>query len=183
MPTPHAPGWVAYVDESQRSEGAGAYILAAVVLDGQTAESIRPQVAALAAGKQRFHWRLESPSRQRKAVAVVAGLPALHIVVVAVGVKARQSERARRYCLDRLLYELDHAGVSQVWLEARGPHQNRLDSEVVNVFRVRGNISDTIRIDHGYPDQEVLLWLGDIVAGALSASVAGDPSYMSPLEA
>ena len=86
----------------------------------------------------------------------------------------RRQERGRRICLERLLYELEAAGVSAVSLEERTLTLNKKDLFMVHAWRARHVIGHGLRVDHGDPTKEPLLWLPDIVAGAVMATHRGD---------
>lgn len=125
-------------------------------------------------GKRRFHWRLEQRADQRRAVGRLAALSALHVVVVGHRMENARQERARRQCLERLLWELDQMQIAQVWLDRRTESLNRRDREFVGTLRARGIIGKRLRVDflHSFDgnDGEILLWLPDIVAGAVAAA-------------
>jgi hypothetical protein len=181
--------WWAYVDESmrQRRDGSGIYVLAAALVEVAKAEPVRHAVAGLVNRKHKFHWRDESPSNRRKAVELVAGIDTIHLVTVGTSMKSAKQERARRLCLEVLLWELAACGVEQVWLDSRTESLNRRDRALFNLLRVRGTIGDSIRVDFAHPfngrDGEVLLWLPDIVAGAVSAARGdGDGQYLLAIE-
>lgn len=174
-------GWVAYVDESIRAVDR-LYILAAAVLDEAHQADAREEARTLALRGLPFHWRLEKEPRRAKAVGVVAGLPALHLVVVGAPLDPARQERARRHCLEQLLFQLDGAGVGRVWLETRTASLNSRDIAAVRAFRARRVIHHDIRVDHAYPSAEPLLWIPDIVAGAVSAAARGESTYREQLE-
>jgi Protein of unknown function (DUF3800) len=173
--------WVAYVDESMRvpaADGPSWYILAAAVLHADDVEATREAVRWLSEGHgRRFHWRDSSPAARSKAAGVVADLSAVHMVVVGVPLDRRRQERGRRFCLERLLYELESAGVSEVSLEARTESLNKKDLIVVDAWRAQHVIGRSLRVDHDYPSTEPLLWLSDIVAGAVAAAHGGDAQW------
>lgn len=109
-------------------------------------------------------------------------LDALHVVVIGMGMDSRRQERARRQCLTRMLWEMSASDVHQAWLDARTPSQNAKDIALVDILRVRGELADELRVDFGYPRTEPLLWLPDIVAGAVGiARGDGDEQYLTPL--
>jgi hypothetical protein len=166
-----------------RPDGSGAYILAAAMLPAEECDSARSAMAAIRRTHRRFHWRDETDSDRHKAVELVAGLPALHLVVVGVRLDKRRQERARRYCLRRLLFELNAAGVGQILLEGRSPQLNKWDIEAVDAFRTQGVIPpDRPTVTHAHPQDETLLWVPDIVAGATRAAISGDASFQLTLE-
>ena len=77
--------------------------------------------------------------------------------------------------MERLLWEICALGVRSVVVESRRSHQDDRDRAVVMGWR----------IDFGKPsgpDREPLLWLPDIVAGAVgSARADGDLQLLVPL--
>ena len=93
----------------------------------------------------------------------------------------QKQERARRCCLECLLYELEGSGVTQVWLESRTASQDRCDRKLVDSARDRGLISHQLSADFAQPVQEPMLWLPDEVAGAVSAAQRGEPRWLLTL--
>jgi hypothetical protein len=69
-----------------------------------------------------------------------------------------------------------------LWLESRAPALDARDLQAVNVFRIQSAMSPDLRVDHARPLDEPLLWVPDIVAGAMNAAVSGDDSFCVPLE-
>jgi hypothetical protein len=182
-------GWVAYVDESmrQRSDGEGIYVIAAAILDDEDAGSIRQRVKALARTRRsRIHWRDATEAERRKAVAAIVELEVLHLVVVGTRLNLRAQERCRRLCLRRLLWEVGAAGVGQVWLESRTASLNAKDYAAVEAWRAQHVVRGDLLVDFAQPfgpagDQ--LLWLADIVAGAVSTARGdGDNQYLMTLD-
>jgi hypothetical protein len=181
--------WWAFVDESmrQRRDGSGIYVLAAAILDPADAPLLREALATLPRHRRTFHWYHEEDADRRKAVAVVGQLDALHLVTVGMGLDNPRQERGRAQCMERLLWELERAGVSRVWLDKRTDSLNRRDLALVDRLRVRSVIGPAVRVDFAHPfdgrDGELLLWLPDITAGAVSAARGdGDEQYLGPLE-
>src|SRR5437879_6497307 len=126
-PSPDSAGFTlsAWVDESVivgGDERPGAYTLAAVLADPLACEDLRGALRALTARRVvRLHWVAESAKRRDLIAQVISGMDVAAIVTVGSPVERLKQERARRCCLERLLYELDLVGVSQVWLESRAP--------------------------------------------------------------
>lgn len=174
---------MAYVDESAHTKlDGGCYILAAAMLAPEDRGDVRDSMRSLAPSQgQRFHWRLESDSGRRKATALVADLPVLHLVVVGTRLDRRKQERARRRCLSCLLYELDIHGVDRVFLESRTPTLNKADIDAVTFFKNSGVVDRGVRVEHDYPLEEPLLWIADLVAGACGQSVVGVDEYRREL--
>lgn len=174
--------WIAFGDESMRADPAGnKYILAAACLDPSSCAEVRLSLVGLAKPGQRFHWQQSSIEAQRKAVAVVASLPSLHIVVVGAPVDPRKQERARRQSLGRLLVELAQAGVTELWLESRTQSLNDRDHKSVNMFSAQKLIGERPKVGHARPLEEPLLWVADIVAGAVNSGLGRDPSLLAPI--
>jgi len=179
-----AMSWSAYVDESQPDPRAdpGAYLLAAAMLPTEDLQAARAAVRSLLLrGQRKLHWRDENEQRRKLLTAAVADIEALHLVVVRVDLQA-SSERRRRLCLRRLLCELDAAGVAQVHLEAREARQNGRDLQLLGALRAQQAIGPTIRMHHQPGPSEPLLWMPDLVAGAVGAARQGRVAYRVQLD-
>ncbi|PZF82644.1 hypothetical protein [Jiangella anatolica] len=169
--------WLVHVDESIRTDD-GVYVLAAVVIGAPDAPLVRDAMRSLEPRPgHRFHWRDRLPDARLAAAAVVAGLPVLPVAVIGAPVDARRQERARRQCLEALLFDLASAGVDEVWLESRNPALDRRDVQAIAAFRSRGVISRDLPVGHRRPGEEPLLWAADLVAGAICAAEGGEPAY------
>ncbi|WP_108492230.1 hypothetical protein [Promicromonospora sp. AC04] len=163
----------AWVDESMRGpmDGRpGIYLMAAVVADPSACEQTRDSLRALRQGKaRRLHWRHESELRQEKIAALVAELDAFNIVVVGVPLDSKRQERARRQCMERLLYELDQIGVTAVLLESRHPALNARDKTMAAALYSKAVVSSALRVEFALPNEEPMLWVPDAVAGIVNA--------------
>ena len=168
----------AWVDESMRAPSngrPGMYLMAAVIADPAACEEVRDSLRTLRQGKaKRLHWRHESGPQQEKIAALVAELDAFSIVVVGVPMDSRRQERARRQCMERLLYELDQTGVTAVLLESRHSALNAKDKTMAAALYSKGAISAALRVGFALPNQEPMLWLPDAVAGIVNAYRSGD---------
>jgi hypothetical protein len=177
----------AWVDESVivgPAGSAGTYTMAAVVTDdGHCAElrrelndlSIKPGV--------RLHWVGESVKRRDLIAEAVAQMDIAAILTVGTPMERSRQERARRCCLERLLYELDQFGVSDAWLESRTAVQDRRDLRLVDSARRKRSISHDLQVRFARPAGEPMLWLPDAVAGAMSASVLGEERWLAAMAA
>ncbi|MGO1627191.1 MULTISPECIES: hypothetical protein [unclassified Microbacterium] len=95
-------------------------------------------------------------------------------MVVGASIDVRKQERARRKCMIHLLHALFELGVSHVWAERRTPSLNQRDLQLINALRSQHAIPDKLHVDFTHPDQEPMLWLPDIVAGAIGLHHRGD---------
>lgn len=171
--------WSAYVDESEPDPGA--YVLAAALIPAGLRDEVRTAVAALRwRGQRKLHWHAENDQRRKLLTAAVAELEALYVVVVRVE-RTESSERRRRLCLRRLLCDLDEAGVGEVCLEAREAKQNQRDLQLLRALRAEKAISPAIRMAHPAGPLEPLLWIPDLVAGAVGAARQGRRGYLDQL--
>lgn len=93
----------------------------------------------------------------------------------------RRQERARAFCAERLLYELDRLGVVQVWFEARHPALNQRDLRLVKALRGKQSISASIRVEFARPKDEPMLWIPDAVAGAVNGARSGATSVLGSM--
>lgn len=176
-------GWViAYVDESLRLRGAGLYVLAAVVVPDARADAVRAALAAsLRRGQRRVHWRHEDDTSRAALVRLVASLGVTAVAVSATPVARTRQERARRRCLAPLLWELERRHVTRVVLESR-QHRDAEDDRMIGYARRAGWVSRGTPYEFARPDEESLLWLPDVVAGACSLALAGkDGAYLAVL--
>ncbi|GAA4721504.1 hypothetical protein APR04_001505 [Promicromonospora umidemergens] len=167
----------AWVDESMRGpsdSGTGMYFMAAVVADPGACEETRDSLRALRSGKaKRLHWRHESEARQEKIAALIAELDAWSIVVVGMPLDSKRQERARRQCMERLLFELDQIGVTAVHLESRHAALNKKDKTMAAALYSKTVISAALRVAFALPHEEPMLWVPDAVAGIVNAARSG----------
>jgi len=162
--------WHAWVDESVSIgvDRSGFYVLAASVGDPSAAEAMRSAMRELVPKpRRRLHWHSEAAGTRRAAVDRIAALDLVHVVVVREVVEARRQERARRHCLERLLFELDQLEVARVWLESRGPTPDRRDVVMVDALRRSAAVSAKLRVGFARPSEEPMLWIPDAIAGAV----------------
>jgi hypothetical protein len=163
----------AYIDESVREGAPGLYVLASVAVPEERADDVRAVLrAGLRHRRPRFHWRDEQDS-DRQAMAKVAGeLQLQSLVAVSTPMDHKRPERARRACLTRLLWELEQRAVRDVLFESR---QNRDRDDRAHIVRAQkaGHCSSTLAYGFEMPLQEPLLWLPDLVAGAVAYARVG----------
>jgi hypothetical protein len=186
MPSPAAEHpHVAWLDESivtVRPGVPGTYTMAAVVTAVTACEDLRHVVGALSVRPGvRLHWVTESVKRRDRIAAVVGRLDIAAIVVVGSPMTSTKQERARRCCLERLLFELDAVGVREVWLDSRREVQDGRDLALLDSARDKGMVSREMVIGFARSGEEPMLWLPDAVAGAVTASVLGDNRWLELL--
>ena len=172
--------WTAYVDESEpdpRSGSASVYLLAAALIEDVEHDAARTAMEALRVrGQKKLHWNAEEAKRRTLIVQTVARLPTMHLVVARTDAAAT-SERRRRKCLETLLPELESAKVDRVYLEAREMRQNQRDVQLLAGLRAQRVVGSALRLDHLPGPSEPLLWIADVVAGAVGARHHGNPVY------
>lgn len=182
---PPAHALSAWIDESiivGSDRHPGAYTLASVITDESAVEDLRDIFRALREKKVvRLHWVAESTKRRDLIAHTIAELDLHSVVALGTPVRRQKQERARRCCLECLLYELEGFGVTRIWLESRAPVQDRRDLRLVDSAREKGLISPDLSVDFARPTQEPLLWLPDAVAGAVTAAQLGEPRWLLTL--
>lgn len=179
-----APALYAWVDEStrRRASGTSIYVLAATVLSIGQADDVRRRVRALRLPRLKFlHWHEESRDRRLQIASAIAELETLHTVVVGAPVDATRLEKARTRCLVRLVAELVGIGVEHMIFEGRTAIQNRRDVATIAELRSRKAIPGTFSVDFAGKRDDPMLWIADIVAGAVGASLTG--TDVEPLDA
>ncbi|WP_328330701.1 hypothetical protein OHA70_09445 [Kribbella sp. NBC_00382] len=160
----------------------GAYALASVIADSSATEGLRDALRGLRERKVvRLHWVAESEKRRDQIAHAIAGLDIAAIVALGMPVHRTKQERARRCCLECLLYELDGFGVTQAWFESRQAVPDSRDRRLVDSARRKGLLSYNLAIDFARPVQEPMLWLPDVVAGAVTAAQLGEPRWLLTL--
>lgn len=172
----------AWVDESMHVE-AGLYLLAAAVCDPAACGPVRESLLSLREpGEPKLHWGRESPERRTAIIDVVAGFDMAAIVVVGAPMDRKRQERARAVCMESLAMYLDAMDVTQVFLEEREASLNARDQRLVQAIRGKKLIRSTLRIDVAKPSVEPMLWLPDIIAGAVGQRHVRDvEQYAEPL--
>jgi len=104
------------------------------------------------------------------------------VVTVHIYDRTRRTERARRRCLERLLLELENAGVAEVVIESRAPSQNHSDLLMIMALRKSRTISKAITVNWRPSHQEPLLWAADAVVGAITWWIDGRGAGFECLE-
>jgi len=176
----------AFLDESQpnRALDPHTYVLAATVCDAAAIVTSREAIAALKLrGQLKLHWHDESAKRRMEITECIAGMSLRHFAVVRDGRPGETSERRRRHCLERMLYELDGFEIATVCFESRGPKDDRRDRDMLDALRARKVISPDLRIDHIPGPREELLWVADAICGAVVRHRSGDSIYLQTIEA
>ena len=175
----------AWIDESiivGRDGVPDTYTLAAAVADPSECDDIRDRLRSLTVGRsERLHWAHESPKRRDAIATLIAAVDIAAVVVVGSPMVGAKQERARRCCLEHLLYELGRAGVSDVWLESRSSAPDRRDIRLVDSARSKGLVPGTLQVGFGRPKLEPMLWGPDAVAGAVTADLLGEPRWLLAL--
>ncbi|MFI7440072.1 hypothetical protein [Nonomuraea indica] len=175
------PPLSAYVDESMRVS-RGFYVMAAVLVPPADAERHRAALRRLLLRRQRrLHWRDENGKRRVQIVEAVAALRPSVVVVVGTGLDARRQERARRKCVEHLLWELGRRLVVEVFFESRGPSMDGADKRLIDVLRTRNAIAPRLRALWVAAVEEPLTWLPDIAAGVAALAVDGEPELWEAL--
>ncbi|MEK6311888.1 MAG: DUF3800 domain-containing protein [Curtobacterium sp.] len=156
----------AYVDES---EPAGrldhtVYVMAAVLIDASDSDDVRAAVLRATPKRiRKLHW-YEALGGQRL---TWLGLltRAVSVVVVRYDRTPARSERRRRRCIERLVWELEQRDVHALVVESRSRIRDASDVSMLESLRDRG-IGRRIRYEHVRGSDEPLLALADIACGA-----------------
>lgn len=153
----------------------GMYLLAATIADPANCDHARDVLRGLLPGRApRLHWKDSDRRSRRRISTVVAELNLMHTVVIGVPLDQQRQERARRLCMQRLLHELNQLDVSHVWVESRTHSLNRRDMRMIDALRSQRVIPDSLTLDFALPSSEPMLWLPDVVAGAVGLYRRGD---------
>ncbi|MGW2091841.1 hypothetical protein [Promicromonospora sukumoe] len=85
----------------------------------------------------------------------------------------KRQERARRQCMERLVFEMGTLAVSQVWLESRTQSLNERDRRMFAALHAKHAMPTDLHIDFALPTGEPMLWVADAVAGAVGQARRG----------
>ncbi|GAA1707218.1 hypothetical protein GCM10009734_07480 [Nonomuraea bangladeshensis] len=106
----------------------GLYVLAAVIVPCEYADQHRAALRALLLGKQpRLHWRDERPKRRLEITHAVAALRPNTVIVIGTHLMPAKQRRARRKCLERLLW---HLACRDVRMPGEGRELARADAVI-----------------------------------------------------
>lgn len=83
--------------------------------------------------------------------------------------------------MESLLPHLGGMGVSRVWLEARTKSLNDHDRKHLAAMRGQRALPATLRVETERPSREPMLWLPDVVAGAVGAARNGNRIYLDAM--
>jgi len=169
----------AWVDESAHLPTAaspGFYLLAACIGSDSRADEVRAILRRLVVGKaRRLHWRAETEAHQDQIALAIAHIDDIqNLVVIGCPLDPKRQERARRICMERLVYELKGLGVTDIAVERRQDRQNAKDVQMLNALRASGVLHRSTHVEFVAPEVDPMLWVPDAVAGAVGAIRKGD---------
>ncbi|GAA1070841.1 hypothetical protein [Tsukamurella spumae] len=157
----------------------GTYLLAAALLDENDVSAARDAMESLRIEEPKVHWHGSSETRRIELVEAVIGLPVAAIVVVHHDTDATD-RRHRRKCLEHLLPHLADVPCSKITFESRSS-LDASDLATMQLLRNRRAISNTLRIAHAVGRLEPVLWISDIICGAVVQSRIGQSRYLDLL--
>ncbi|WP_410604859.1 DUF3800 domain-containing protein [Amycolatopsis sp. lyj-90] len=173
----------AFADESfKEDDDGGFYVLAAAILPIERHAELREVMLGMRAGRTgKLHWNVLTGDQKRAVVKRVADFEELHLVAVGTPVPARRQERGRSLCLQRLVMELHALDVSLLVAEGRTVQLDARDVRTVQQTRFSLPQGAAFRVRHVRGADEPLLWISDIVAGAVRARQQGTSDYADRL--
>jgi hypothetical protein len=172
----------AWGDESgsQPERDPHTYLMAAALVEYEDISEVRKTLEALRLPhEKKLHWYGSSEDRRSDLVRVTSELPVTSVVVIHHQAGA-EDRRHRRKCLEYLFPELARMPCGQITFESRGPQDNS-DIDLVQKFRSRKLIQGDFRVNHMGGPAEPLLWIADIVCGAVVQHRVGQPRYLAEL--
>ena len=102
------------------------------------------------------------------------------VVVTQMSEAARRTERCRRKCLEVLYHELVAMHVHDAVLEQRSEAQDRSDRAHIVSLQGQG-LDRRLRIRHVRGADDPLLWIADVLLGAVNAAARGRPEHLDTL--
>ncbi|UFS58010.1 hypothetical protein [Subtercola endophyticus] len=129
----------------------------------------------------KLHWYESVEAQRRKYITLIAGMEIMHWVIVREDTQNEGPERSRRACIEMMIYELHQIEVFEAVFESRGAANDKRDIDMLGYLRATKTITKPFRIDHVRGMDEPLLWLPDIVCGAISEDMAGNHTHLDRL--
>lgn len=172
----------AWGDESgsQPERDPHTYLVAAALVEDTDVPDIRKTMEELRlSGEKKLHWHGSSDERRHLLVETVAALPVISVVVVHND-EGASDRRHRRKCLEYLLPQLAHMPCGEITFESRG-QLDASDVDIVQKFRATRVIDSSLRLHHRTGRSEPVLWLADVVCGAVVQHRVGNPVYLDRL--
>jgi len=179
MPLPQA-----FADESFHEDTTGGfYVLAAAVLPVDRHDELREAMLEVRGGRRssKLHWYPMDHQEKLDVAKRVADFDELQVVTVGSPVRPKRQERGRAMCLQRLVTELHSAGVDTLIAEARQADLNKRDIDSVRHARRMLPTGTRFHIKHRVGIDEPLLWIADVVAGAVRARINGTDTFFQQL--
>lgn len=156
------------------------YLVAAALVDDDDIAVVRKSMDDLRLdGEKKVHWHGSSDERRWLLVESAGQLPVASVVVVHNEEKA-SDRRHRRKCLEYLLPQLAEMPCSHITFESRG-QLDQSDQDILDKFRATKVVGPGLRINHSIGRTEPVLWLADIVCGAVVQHRVGNPGYLAHL--
>lgn len=174
---------VAYIDESsaRRPPRNQEYMVCAAILESDDLDTVRAELRPLLLpGQIKLHWTDERTSRRRKIVETLSTIDSMQAVITHRSALSKKTERYRRKCLEQMYFELSSMGIRNVTLESRQEAQNSKDIEHIVALQGQGQGAG-IRLQHVRGGDDPLLWIPDIVLGALNSVYLGEEQYWDQL--
>ncbi|WP_091487855.1 hypothetical protein [Microbacterium pygmaeum] len=174
----------AFVDESSvlRSTDRQEYLIGAALIPINLCEEVRERVRTLALpGQIKLHWTDEGESRRRTIVKRLAELAPMTVVITHLSERMRRNERCRRKCLEALYHDMVELESFELTLEHRSDAQNLQDRAHIVALQGQG-LDKRVRIDHRRGGDEPLLWIADVLLGAVNAAEIGEPGHLEALQ-
>jgi hypothetical protein len=168
---PVTTGHVGYIDESIHDD-PGLYLMGIVFADPSISKKVECELSALIPVPRRVHWHAEDDGTRAELVKAVSTLPVSAQVYVCSFDAPGRKEAARAKALRWIVLELDH-GVRHLILDRRQEAQNAVDRRVLGGLAGR---PPRFTLEHRGSTGEPLLWLADIVVGAVAGQVLGRTS-------
>lgn len=180
---------IAFIDESEPlgAGNGGPYVMVATLplcdVSGEL-DALRCVLMGLKPkGATKLHWYDSVGSLRDDTVSAICRMPLMHWAIVIHPEPGARSERMRRACIERLLWELDQLEVvTRIVFESRGRADDRRDMNMVQALRASKVIGSQMRIEHVRGSAEPLLWLPDAVCGAVNGRLLGRDRWAGRLD-
>lgn len=159
------------------------YALTAVTVSDRHLDEVSTVMESLLFRKNvRVHWRIERSERRALIIERLRTLPFHGLVTVCLHRAEVKAERARRYCLRRLLRELSERGIDQVIIESRHEALDARDRSLLTGMRKAYELRPRMKVSWSLANSHPGLWVADCVAGAATWWLGGEGRFFGPIE-
>lgn len=153
---------IAFMDESVHVE-AELYVVGCVIVPHSECDELRNSFDA----KVRFHFHSEGEEQRMAMLRKIAGCDVASAAYFRRSLQGGEP-RARKLCLNSLLWDLNQNGVGELVIESRKDPNDRIDRLTIRNAQDAKIASPDLRYGWNSPKGDPMLWTADAVASGVA---------------